>query len=109
MKKSIYALTLSVLLVFSGHALAVSDQMLERFAVSVLEINEMHQEFQHTMQQASPQEQEQVREQLKAEATNVIKDQGLSVEEYNELSHQLQNDPEMTQRFQSIIQDVTQR
>lgn len=109
MKKMFFAISLAAIIGFSGHLLAYPDEAIERFAVSAMEINDLHQNQQQAMHQASPQEQEQIRQQMMDEAAGIIQDQGLSVDQYNEMSNRIQQDPEMMEQVQEVILDITQR
>lgn len=83
----------------------VTDQQLETFAVAALEVQKINQTYQPKISQAeSPEDQKVLYEQATQEMTQAIRDSGMSVEQYNQLTTVVQADPELSQRLQSHIE-----
>lgn len=74
----------------------VSDESLQAYAMAVLEINRIQTDMQPQIDGAgSQQEAEQLRRQARDQMVEAIQDQGLSIEQYNEINTMARQDTEV--------------
>lgn len=86
-------------------AIQPDDEQLESFVVATVRIINIQQQAQQQMEAAEPEQQEQVRTQALQEIVAAVENEGLSVDEYNGIVQQVENDPELGQTVQQRIQD----
>ena len=79
----------------------VSGAQLEKFADAQDSLGEIQQDYRGRMQDVDdPEKANQLRQQANEEMIAMVKDSGLSVEKYNQISRAVQNDQELQQRLQ---------
>lgn len=86
-------------------AIQPDEQQLESFVVATVRIIDIQQQAQQQMAAAEPEQQEQVRAQAMQEIVAAVENEGLSVDEYNGIVQQVENDPELGQTVQQRIQE----
>ena len=86
-------------------AIQPDDEQLESFVVATVRIINIQQQAQQQMAAVEPEEQEQVRTQALQEIVAAVENEGLSVDEYNGIVQQVENDPELGQTVQQRIQE----
>ncbi len=86
-------------------AIQPDEEQLDSFVVATVRIINIQQQAQQQMQAAEPEQQEQIRAQALQEIVAAVENEGLSVDEYNGIVEQVQNDPELGQTVQQRIQD----
>jgi hypothetical protein len=86
-------------------AIQPDEEQLESFVVATVRIINIQQQAQQQMQAAEPEQQEQVRAQALQEIVAAVENEGLSVDEYNGIVQQVENDPELGQTVQQRIQE----
>jgi hypothetical protein len=90
----------------AGTAEFTEDQ-LKSFAAATLEVEELHQKWSPQIAAAKePSEQEAVRGQAIEEMTEAVRDEGLSIEEYNSIVTQLYADPEMAKTVEAYRSEM---
>jgi hypothetical protein len=86
-------------------AIQPDEEQLESFVVATVRIINIQQQAQQQMQAAEPEQQEQVRAAALQEIVAAVENEGLSVDEYNGIVQQVENDPELGQTVQQRIQE----
>lgn len=86
-------------------AIQPDEEQLESFVVATVRIINIQQQAQQQMQAVEPEQQEQVRAQALQEIVAAVENEGLSVDEYNGIVQQVENDPELGQTVQQRIQE----
>jgi hypothetical protein len=86
-------------------AIQPNEEQLESFVVATVRIINIQQQAQQQMQAAEPEQQEQVRAAALQEIVAAVESEGLSVDEYNGIVQQVENDPELGQTVQQRIQE----
>ncbi len=86
-------------------AIQPDEEQLESFVVATVRIINIQQQAQQQMEAAEAEEQEQVRAQALQEIVAAVENEGLSVDEYNGIVQQVENDPELGQTVQQRIQE----
>jgi hypothetical protein len=86
-------------------AIQPDEQQLESFVVATVRIIDIQQQAQQQMAAAEPEQQEQVRAAALQEIVAAVESEGLSVDEYNGIVQQVENDPELGQTVQQRIQE----
>lgn len=81
----------------------VDEQQLEAFVVARAEVQEIQQEYTSRLQSA---EDDQRAAELQSEAqekmVTAVEDEGLSVQEFNQIAEAAQNDPEVQEKLQQL-------
>ncbi len=79
----------------------LSDEDIDQFVDAVEALNEHHEENdpEAQMADADPQEQQELMQEIMAEAQEVVEGQGLSFQEFMTISQQVQHDPELQQEL----------
>ena len=84
-------------------AAGVDPQTLDRFVDAFIEVQNIRQQFATELQQvASESDAQKLREQAQNEMIDVVQEQGITVDEYNEVATRMQNDPELLQLVQEM-------
>jgi len=85
----------------------ISDEEMEQAATAYVEIAKIREDFQERLRQAESQEKVQ-KLQLEAnkEMAEVVEDEGLTIQKYNEIIEAVQSDPEMRNKFNNTLQTV---
>jgi len=83
----------------------VSQEQIQAFAAAMVEVQQLGQEWTQKMQQTEDQEElSQMQQQAQEEMMGAIEDQGMTVEEYNEIATAAQQDQELAQQIQQAAQ-----
>jgi hypothetical protein len=82
----------------------VSDVMVHKVGMALRQNATISQKYTERMQSQSAPEQQQLTQQAQAEMMQAISDQGLSVEQYNQVIQMAQADPSLKQRLLSVAQ-----
>ena len=83
----------------------VTDQQLEVYAVAALEVQKINQTYQPKISQAeSPEDQKVLYDKATQEMTQAIRDSGMSVEQYNQLTTMVQSNPDLSTKLQGYIE-----
>ena len=89
----------------SRAASQVTDQQLETYAVAALEVQKINQTYQPKISQAeSPEEQKILYDKATQEMTQAIRENGMSIEQYNQLTTVVQSNPDLSTKLQSYIE-----
>lgn len=82
-----------------------SDKQLQQFADASQEIAKVSQEYTKKLQNAKDQAaQQELRKQANEEMVRVVKESGLSVEQFNAVGQAIQQDPQLMKRVQGMVQ-----
>ncbi len=82
----------------------VTNEQLETYAVAALEVHKINQNYQPLISQAgSPEEQKDLYDKATQEMTEAIRNNGLSVEQYNQITTAVQSNPELSDQVQGFI------
>lgn len=80
----------------------LSDEQLKSFAAATLEVEDLNQKWSPRIAEAKePSEQESIRRQAMGEMAQAVRDEGLTVQGYNEISKVVQADPETAQTVEA--------
>ncbi|WP_313089004.1 DUF4168 domain-containing protein [Pseudomonas sp.] len=83
----------------------ISDKKLEKFADSLGEIMEIRQDFTAKLEKTGdPAEAQQLQQTANEKMMNTVKNNDLSIEEYNAINQAVQNDPQLRNKVISMIQ-----
>lgn len=86
-----------------------SEQQIESFAVAVVEVDRISQEWTQRLAGVdSDTEAAQMREQANAEMVQAIQSAALDVETYNQIYQSAQQDPQLAMRVEQKLQEVQQ-
>lgn len=84
-------------------AMDVSDAKLEQFVEAVTEVQSVQQEYASEIQSTQEAAEAQaLRQEAQEKMVGAVEDAGLSVTEYNQISQQLQSDPELSNRLEAL-------
>lgn len=84
-----------------------SDEQLESFAAAVVEVRNVNQEWQQRIQQTQdPQQERQLREEATQKMAEAIEDEGLTVQEYNQITQAARQNPEVYDKVTEYIQQA---
>jgi poly(3-hydroxybutyrate) depolymerase len=82
----------------------LSDGMVQKVGKALRNAATIRQQYTDRAQTQSPQQQQQLTEQAQGEMVKAINDQGLSVQQYNQVIQMAQADPTLKQRLLSAAQ-----
>jgi Domain of unknown function (DUF4168) len=82
-----------------GQSSQIPDQTIGKAGAALHDVAKLQQKYQGEMDTASPQQKQGLSEQANAEAVQAIQARGLTVQEYSNVMHTAQNDPEVKQRL----------
>jgi hypothetical protein len=83
---------------------AYSDSELKSFAVAVLEVQRINDDYTLKLQSAkSPDEQQQLRKTASQEMVRAVEKEGMSVEKYREIMNQAETNPAVAERVKEHI------
>ncbi len=88
-----------------------SQQELTAFAKAAIEINEINVAYQEeaaALQESDPQKVQELGEQANAQMHEAIVDQGLDVQQYQQIAMAAQADEQFRQKLMSVMQEITQ-
>lgn len=81
----------------------VSDEQLETYAEAEQKVQEIRDDFQQQMPNAeSPEDAQALQQEAQQEMVSAVEDAGLTVEEYNQIASQMQSNPELRERMESL-------
>ena len=84
----------------------IPDQKLEQYAVAYVRAQGVIQEFQLKATEAeSEEETDQLHKQYSEELTKAVRSNGLSLEEYNEITSAVQKDPELRKKVSEMVSE----
>ena len=84
-----------------------TQDQLKSFAAATLEVEQLHQKYSPQIAAAKePSEQEAIRGQAIEEMTKAVREEGLSIEEYNGIVSQLYADPEMAKTVEAYRSEM---
>ncbi|MCE3027254.1 MULTISPECIES: DUF4168 domain-containing protein [Salinicola] len=82
-----------------------SDEQLQHFADASQQIASISQDYTEQLQNASDEGQQQkIRQQANDEMVEAVKDNEMSVEQFNAIGQAIQQDPQLMQRVQGMVQ-----
>ena len=82
-----------------------SDAQLQHFADASQQIASISQDYTEQLQNASDEgEQQKIRQQANDEMVQAVKDNEMSVEQFNAIGQAIQQDPQLMQRVQGMVQ-----
>jgi vacuolar-type H+-ATPase subunit H len=82
----------------------LSDMTVQKVGKALRQAATIRQQYTDRAQSKPPQQQEQLTEQAQGEMIKAINDQGLSVQQYNQVIQMAQADPTLKQRLLSVAQ-----
>ena len=86
---------------------AVNDEKLRSFAAATLEVENLNEEWSPRIAAATdPNEQQEVRTQAMEQMAQAVREQGLSVEEYNSMVQVVQADPEVASTVEASREEL---
>lgn len=77
----------------AGQTANISDQKLDQAAVAIANVANLSESYQRQIDAASPDDRPRIANEANAALEKAVTDQGLSVEEYNQIIKVAQNDP----------------
>lgn len=81
----------------------VSNDQLQTYAEAEQKVQEIRDDFQQQMPNAeSPEEAQTLQQEAQQEMVSAVEDAGLTVEEYNQIASQMQSNPELRERMESL-------
>ncbi len=86
-------------------ATSYSDTQLEDYAAAAVEVRDLNVKWQKRAQKsADPAEVQKIRQQASAEMVQAIRDEGLSIKEYNEITQAALQNAELSERINSFVE-----
>lgn len=83
----------------------VTDQQLETYAVAALEVYKINETYQPKINEAPTREDQKVLYDEATQAmTDAIRDSGMSVEQYNQLTTMVQSNPDLSAKLQGYME-----
>ncbi|MGM0424263.1 MAG: DUF4168 domain-containing protein [Thermodesulfobacteriota bacterium] len=84
-----------------------SDEDLDKFAKSYVQIQEIQQEYSDELSQMEDeQEAQELQEKYTERMVDVVREEGLSVEEYNQIGQAMNSDNELREDIESRVEDM---
>jgi hypothetical protein len=77
----------------------ISDKKLDQAAAAIVHVDELQRSYQQKLEQVPPDERDHVIEEADNALAKAVKDQGLSVDEYDEIIQTAQNDPALREKL----------
>jgi hypothetical protein len=85
----------------------ISEKQLDKTAHAYLEITKIGEGFRQEMQNAVDEsERREVQQQANREMTEAVKQEGLEVQEYNQIIQKIQTDNELMKNFMAKLQEI---
>ncbi|WP_404421087.1 DUF4168 domain-containing protein [Thalassospira australica] len=82
-----------------------SDEKLQQYADAVTEVQELNIKWQQRVQEnQDPEKTQELRQEATQEMVVAIREKGLTVEEYNQITEAATNDPELSNKISQYIQ-----
>jgi hypothetical protein len=88
-----------VLAMAQAPSAAIPDQTIGKAGAALHDVAKLQQKYQGQMDSASPEQKKGLSEQANAEAVQAIQSHGISVQEYSNVVHTAQNNPQVKQRL----------
>ncbi len=82
----------------------LSDQKLDAAAAAIARVAFLRQNYEHQLAQADPADRQKIAEQASGELAQAVKDQGLSVDEYNSIVDRARTDPDVRKKILDRLQ-----
>lgn len=92
-----------------GDAGDVSDEKLRSYVKATGKLYQIDTEWQPKLQGATDQERAAMEREIQTRMVAVVEQEGLSVNEYNEIARAVQSDPELQEKAQGLMQQEQQR
>lgn len=84
-----------------------SDEQLEAFAAATVEVRNLNQEWQQRIQETQdPQQEQQLREEATQKMAEAIEEEGLTVQEYNQITQVARQNPEVYDKVTEYMQQA---
>lgn len=84
-----------------------SDNELQKFARSYLQIQDIQQEYSDALSQMSDeQEAQELQEKYTQKMVDVVRQEGLSVEEYNQIGQAMNSSEEVRNKIEGMVEDM---
>lgn len=84
-----------------------NSEDLEAYAVAFLDVRDISQEYQAKMQQAeTPDDQQAIQQEAVEKMSGAVRDSGLSVDKYNQITEASRTDPELQQKVMDTIAEA---
>ena len=82
----------------------ISEDQLRSYAVAAAEVQRISAQVQPRIQAAGTEAQKrQIQQQALDQMAQAVREEGMSVQEYNEITQQVQTDPQLSQRVQNYL------
>ncbi|MFC4238214.1 DUF4168 domain-containing protein [Thalassospira xianhensis] len=86
-------------------AVSYSDSQLQGYAAVAVEVRDLNDKWQKRAQESTdPAKVQKIRQQASAEMVQAIRDEGLSIKEYNEITQAALQNPELSERINSFVE-----
>lgn len=84
----------------------VDDQMVEKFAATYASVQSIQEDYTQQLQEVEDrQKAQELQQEAQGEMLEAVEDNGLSVQEYNEMIARMDQDPQLRQRVFNIVMD----
>lgn len=84
-----------------------SDEDLQKFASSYVQIQDIQQEYSDELSQMEDeQEAQELQEKYTERMVDVVREEGLSVEEYNQIGQAMNSDNELREKIESMVDEM---
>jgi len=85
----------------------ITDEELENFAVAYLDVDRITQEMTQQLRLVDdPERQQEIQEEARAEMTEAVEQQDLTVQRYSEIAAALNQNEELREKFVEILEEV---
>ena len=92
----------------SDHTKNIPDQKLDAAAAALKQVAVLLPDFQQKLAAASPTDKQRVADEANDALSKAVTDQGLSVEEYNSIMMEAQNDPDVREKIRQRLPPTAQ-
>lgn len=82
-----------------ANAPPISDKKLDAAAAAIARVAFLREKYEQQLAQADPSDRQKIADQANGELTQAVKDQGLSVNEYNSIVERAQQDPNVRKKI----------
>ncbi len=84
------------------------QQELEKFAKAYVQVHDIQEEFAYEMgNTSSEQEAKNLQAEYMEKMVDVVRDEGLTVDKYNEIADALQSDPQLREKVSTLVEDFS--
>ncbi|MFW6139659.1 MAG: DUF4168 domain-containing protein [Spirochaetota bacterium] len=85
-----------------------SEKELEKFAKAFIKIRDIQEEYSNALSEAeNEQEAQELQGKYMDKMIKVVRDEGLSVEKYNQITRALQSDPEIKEEIMELVESLS--